>query len=108
MSEQYRMSIGGKSVATDDYQNILNPADLSEVVGQVPMGTEAHLNSAIAAAQTAYSSWRHSSDAERSEACQTIAEVATENAEELALLLTREQGKPLNGMGSRFEMGGCA
>ncbi len=108
MSEQYRMSIGGKSVATDNYQNILNPADLSEVVGQVPMGTEAHLNSAIAAAQTAYSSWRHSSDAERSEACQTIAQVATENAEELALLLTREQGKPLNGMGSRFEMGGCA
>ena len=29
-----------------------------------------------------------------------------EHADELARLLTQEQGKPLNGMGSRFELGG--
>ena len=32
---------------------------------------------------------------------------SADNAEELARLLTLEQGKPLNGLGSRFEMGGA-
>jgi len=31
-----------------------------------------------------------------------------EHSEELALLLTKEQGKPLNGLGSRWELGGAA
>ncbi|MBL4612284.1 MAG: aldehyde dehydrogenase family protein, partial [Emcibacter sp.] len=30
-----------------------------------------------------------------------------DNADELSKLLTEEQGKPLNGLGSRFELGGC-
>lgn len=29
------------------------------------------------------------------------------HAEELALLVTQEQGKPLNSLGSRWEMGGA-
>ena len=41
------------------------------------------------------------------EACQAIAKVVTDNAEELAVLLTKEQGKPLGGLGSNFELGGC-
>jgi len=46
-------------------------------------------------------------DAERAEACRRIAATIEAHAEELARLLTEEQGKPLNGLGSRFEIGGA-
>ncbi len=107
MTQQYEMTIGGESVTADSYADILNPANTEEVVGQAPVGTGKHLDKAIAAARKAFESWRHSSEEERAEACQAIAKVVTDNAEELAILLTKEQGKPLGGLGSNFELGGC-
>lgn len=107
MTQQYEMTIGGESVTADSYTDILNPANTEEVVGQAPVGTSEHLDKAIAAARKAFESWRHSSEEERAEACQAIAKVVTDNAEELAILLTKEQGKPLGGLGSNFELGGC-
>ncbi len=101
------MTIGGKKITADSYTDILNPANTDEVVGQAPVGTSKHLDQAIAAARKAFESWRHSSEEERAEACQAIAKVVTDNAEELAVLLTKEQGKPLGGLGSNFELGGC-
>ena len=108
MSNKYEMTIGGKTVVADDYSEIRNPANTEEVVGQVPVGTAAHLNHAVDAASAAFQSWKNSSDQDRIDACNAIANVCTDNAEELAVLLTREQGKPLGGMGSQFEMGGSA
>lgn len=108
MSKKYDMTIGGETVSADSYVEIRNPANTEEVVGQAPVGTKEHLDKAIAAAEKAYQSWRHSSEEERVNACNAIAGVCTEHAEELAVLLTREQGKPLGGIGSKFEMGGCA
>ncbi|MEM7502804.1 MAG: aldehyde dehydrogenase family protein [Pseudomonadota bacterium] len=107
MSQKYSMSINGESVAADSYVDVKNPANTQEVVGECPVASSAQLDKAIASAKTAFGSWRHSSDAERVEACQAIAKVCEDNAEELATLLTKEQGKPLNGLGSRFEMGGA-
>lgn len=107
MKNKYDMTIGGETVGADDYVEIRNPANTDEVVGLAPVGGAEHLEKAIAAAEKAYSSWRHSSDADRAGACETVAKVVNQNAEDLAVLLTKEQGKPLNGMGSRFEMGGC-
>ena len=107
MTQKYDMTIGGDKVAADSYTEIRNPANTDEVVGQAPVGTKEHLDKAIAAARKAFGSWRHSSEDQRAEACQAIAKVVTENAEELAVLLTKEQGKPLGGLGSNFELGGC-
>ncbi|MCH8072502.1 MAG: aldehyde dehydrogenase family protein [Proteobacteria bacterium] len=107
MTQKYEMTIGGETVTADSYTDILNPANTDEVVGQAPVGTSEHLDKAIAAARKAFESWRHSSEEERAEACQAIAKVVTDNAEELAVLLTKEQGKPLGGLGSNFELGGC-
>jgi len=107
MTQKYEMTIGGETVTADSYTDIQNPANTDEVVGQAPVGTSEHLDKAIAAARKAFESWRHSSEEERAEACQAIAKVVTDNAEELAVLLTKEQGKPLGGLGSNFELGGC-
>ena len=107
MTQKYEMTIGGETVTADAYIDIHNPANTGEVVGQAPVGTKDHLDQAITAARKAFESWRHSSEEERAEACQAIAKVVTDNAEELAVLLTKEQGKPLGGLGSKFELGGC-
>jgi len=107
MTQKYDMTIGGQTVTTDAYTEIRNPANTDEVVGQAPVGTRDHLDQAIAAARKAFESWRYSSEEARAEACQAIAKVVTDNAEELAVLLTKEQGKPLGGLGSNFELGGC-
>ena len=108
MSKKYEMTIGGKTVSADSYVDVRNPANTEEVVGQAPVGTKEHLDQAVAAAAKAYESWRYSSDEERVNACNAIAGVCTEHAEELATLLTKEQGKPLGGLGSNFELGGAA
>lgn len=107
MSKKYEMTIGGETVTADSYTDIRNPANTEEVVGQAPVGTKAHLDQAVDAASKAFESWRYSSDKDRVDACNAIAQVCTDNAEELAVLLTKEQGKPLGGLGSQFEMGGC-
>lgn len=108
MISKYEMTIGGKSVAANSYVDIHNPAHTRQVVGQAPQATAMHLDLAVDAARNAFEIWRHVSDVDRSAACQAISKVISENAEELAELLTKEQGKPLNGLGSRFEIGGCA
>ncbi|WP_163094562.1 aldehyde dehydrogenase family protein, partial [Acinetobacter baumannii] len=54
-----------------------------------------------------FETWRLVPDAERADACRRIAAAIETHAEELAGLLTEEQGKSLNGLGSRFEIGGA-
>lgn len=107
MSRQYSMTIGGEAVGADRYQDILNPAT-RQVVGQSPMAKTSDLDRAVAAAERAFGSWRAASEERRQEACRAIAAVVTEHAAELSVLLTQEQGKPLKGLGSEFELGGCA
>lgn len=86
---------------------VLNPAT-GEVVGEAPNAVAADLDRAVAAARAAQPGWAALPDERRAEACGAIAAMLESNAEELARLLTLEQGKPLNGLGSRWELGGAA
>lgn len=108
MSRKYDMTIDGRRVPAEHYREIRNPANLDDVVGLAPIGTREQLEQAVSAARRAFESWRHSSDAEREEACRTIAQLVGDNAAELAVLLTKEQGKPLKGLGAEYEVGGCS
>ena len=104
--EPYRLIIDGKKVPTKQCYEVLNPAT-EQVAGLAPLGTEKDLKEAIRAAKIAYKSWRNETHRKRQTACRKIAEKLEQQAEEIALLLTAEQGKPLNGMGSRWEVGGA-
>ncbi len=104
--ERYDLIIGGEKVRTSESLEIRDPAT-GEVVGESPIATKAELDRAVAAAREAYKSWSQSTDEEREKAVNRIADKLHEHLEELAQLLTREQGKPLNGMGSRFEIHGA-
>ena len=103
----YKLLIDGAGVATEASFPVTNPAT-EEVVAQCPFATRQQLNDAVKAANRAFQGWSQTPDAERADACQKIAAVITEHADELATLLTQEQGKPLTGAGSRFELGGAA
>lgn len=104
----YDMTIGGRPVSGAGYADIVNPADGEEIVGRAAVGTAEDLDRAVAAATGAFASWSGTSDEERRGACVRIAEVIAAHAGELAELITREQGKPLKGAGSEFEVGGCS
>ena len=102
----FSMTINGQPVSAADQFDVKNPAT-GDTVGRAPNSSKDHLDQAVAAAQAAFSTWSQTSDAVRVQACQDIAAKIGEHAEELAQLLTLEQGKPLNGLGSRFEIGGA-
>lgn len=106
MAKRYDLVIDGEKVATSEHFEIRDPGT-GEVVGESPIATREDLDRAVAAARHAYKSWSMSSDQERKDAVNRVADAIHANMEELAELLTREQGKPLNGLGSRFELHGA-
>jgi len=103
---KYSLFIGGESVNTDAHADILNPST-GETVGAMPLATPGDLDRAVAAATAAFHAWSRTTEEERKAACRAVAEKISANAEDLARLLTLEQGKPLGGLGSRFEIGGA-
>ena len=60
------------------------------------------------AARSAQPGWADLGHEERSRLLRQAANEVEAHAEELALIISREQGKPLNGAGARFEAAGCA
>jgi len=103
---RWSLFIGGRQVEAESFQDVINPST-GGVVGAMPVATAADLDAAVAAASSAFLKWRDAADTERAEACRAVARTIEANSEELARLLTLEQGKPLNGLGSRFEIGGA-
>ncbi|GAA2001902.1 aldehyde dehydrogenase family protein [Microbacterium ulmi] len=78
-----------------------------ETIGYAPVHTIADLDAAVAAARAAQPAWNALGHAERSRILNEIADDIEADAEELAVLLSREQGKPLDGPNARFEVGAC-
>ena len=102
----FHLVINGKRVSTEQSFEVLNPAN-EKVAGLAPLAGKKDLDDAVQVAQTAFKKWREVPESERQTACLEIASKIEENAEELAHILTAEQGKPLNGLGSRWEIGGA-
>ncbi|AKK03691.1 aldehyde dehydrogenase family protein [Corynebacterium epidermidicanis] len=95
------------SVSTESGQEIFNPAT-GESLGFCPVGTAADVDAAVATARKAQREFAKLSHEQRSELLMKAADAVEANAEALAELLSREQGKPLNGPNARFEVGACA
>ncbi|QZY51652.1 aldehyde dehydrogenase family protein [Leucobacter tenebrionis] len=94
-------------VATDgETRDSVNPAT-DEVIGKVQKQSIEDLEAAIDKAEAAQPAWAALSDEERSAYLHRAADKIEASSEALAELLSREQGKPLNGPNARFEVGGC-
>ena len=88
--------IDGQWLAADDGSRIdvHNPAT-GEAVGHVPRMGEAETQRAIAAAERAFTLWKQQTAEARARLLQRWFELMMENQEDLALIMTSEQGKPL-------------
>ena len=93
MSE-FKLLIGGQMVDGASSMPVLNPAS-EEVLAQCPRASKGQLDQAVAAAKAAFPAWSAKPIAERKKALLAMAEAIEKNANELARLLTQEQGKPI-------------
>ncbi len=73
---------------------VLNPAT-GETIGQCAVATTADLDEALAAAARAFPAWRKVSAFERGKLMRKAADLLRSRADEIARIMTQEQGKPL-------------
>lgn len=86
---------------------IKDPAT-GEVIGRVAFGTPGDVAAAVDMAAKAQPGWAALDDQERCAALMRAADAIDAHAEELAYVVSREQGKTMNGLGARYEAAGCA
>src|SRR3954462_10124600 len=85
----------GPSASGQTFEN-RNPADTSDLIGVYQQSNAADVDAAIAAAATAYESWRLVPAPLRAEVLFKAAQIIVARKEELAREMTREMGKVLN------------
>lgn len=90
----YPMLIGGKLVKGDNTLKVVNPAT-EEVFATAARASVDQAGEAVAAAKAAFPAWSRTPIEKRQAVVVKIADAIRDNAEELARLLTSEQGKPL-------------
>jgi len=95
------------STQVGDRREITDPAT-GELVGHAPVHTVEDLDRAVARAKAAQPAWAALGHERRSELLMQAADAIDAEAEALAHVLSREQGKPLNGPNARFEVGAAS
>jgi acyl-CoA reductase-like NAD-dependent aldehyde dehydrogenase len=91
--EPFRLLINGQLVPGASTMDVLNPAT-EQVVATCPRADEAQLEAAVQAARAAFPAWSQLDMAARRQKLMAIADGLEARAEEIAGLLTAEQGKP--------------
>jgi succinate-semialdehyde dehydrogenase/glutarate-semialdehyde dehydrogenase len=88
--------IGGAWVQADSGRTleVRNPAN-GELIGEVPAMGAAETRRAIEAAHSAQKKWRAMTAKERQKPLRRLFDLMMENQEDLAVIMTSEQGKPL-------------
>ena len=88
--------VGGQWVQADSGKTfaVRNPAT-GEVIGEVPAMGAAETRRAIEAAQAAFPAWRALLAKERSAILRRLFDLMVANTDDLAAIMTAEQGKPL-------------
>ncbi|WP_211659338.1 aldehyde dehydrogenase family protein [Paracoccus indicus] len=84
--------------ASDSARSVIeveNPAD-ETIIGTIPDGTPEDADRAVAAAMRAQPAWAALPAIERGRAVRRLAAKIADRAEDLARLITREQGKPIS------------
>ncbi|HEC09387.1 MAG TPA: aldehyde dehydrogenase family protein, partial [Acidimicrobiales bacterium] len=103
---EYPMIINGEGVTGDAWLTVVNPAT-GEDLGRVPAAGADDVAAAMASARCAQRDWAAVPDTDRCALLMQAADVLEANAGPLAELITAEQGKPLGGPGSMFEVEGA-
>ena len=91
-----KLFIGGEWVeaAAGGTLPVVNPAT-GQTIGTVAHARKADLDRALAAADAAFATWKVTSPLERSRLMRRAADILRERADDIAAIMTAEQGKPL-------------
>jgi len=83
-----------KNSLSKETLEIINPAT-EEVIGKVSHARKEDLDLALKAADNAFNEWKHVSAYDRSKILRKAADIVRSRADQIATLMTLEQGKPL-------------
>jgi malonate-semialdehyde dehydrogenase (acetylating) / methylmalonate-semialdehyde dehydrogenase len=88
--------IGGRWVEAEGAEtlDVVNPAN-GEILGEVPLSTQAHVDAAVQAARAAFPEWRATPPLERARKCFDLKYLLEEARDELAMLVTTDNGKTI-------------
>ncbi|PSS45370.1 aldehyde dehydrogenase [Arthrobacter woluwensis] len=104
--EQYEELLN--AVQAGDGRREIRDVATGEVIGRAPVEDVEDLEAAISRATAAQPAWDALGHEERSRLLHAAADAVEAHGEALARLLSREQGKPLDGPNARFEVGACS
>ncbi|MSQ55698.1 MAG: NAD-dependent succinate-semialdehyde dehydrogenase [Betaproteobacteria bacterium] len=90
---ELKLRIGGEWRRRDG-QPVINPHDES-VLGTVPHATRADLDDALAAAEKGFKTWRAMGPQKRADIIQKAVNLIRQRADQIAVSMTLEQGKPI-------------
>src|SRR6185295_12114103 len=95
--DTYRNFINGQWVesASSKTVNNINPANTEDIIGTVKQATRDEARSAVESAAAAFPNWRSMPAPARGKIVARAARLLEEHKEELATILTREEGKTL-------------
>ena len=101
----YRSFINGKWIDTASGKSIpnINPANTNDIIGTAQLCTREEAKSAVEAAYNAFKGWKNTPAPARGRIIAKMARLMEEHKEELAQILTREEGKTI--AESRGELG---
>jgi methylmalonic acid semialdehyde dehydrogenase len=93
----YRNFINGQWIesASEKTVNNVNPANFNDVLGIVKLSTRAEARQAVEAAFNSFKDWKNTPAPTRGRIVAKAARLLEDNKEELAQILTREEGKTL-------------
>ncbi|WP_406873186.1 NAD-dependent succinate-semialdehyde dehydrogenase [Aminobacter sp. P9b] len=96
MYPDVKLFIDGKWTAAEGGNtiDIYNPAT-NEVIGKVASAGKGDLDRALAAAERGFKAWRKVSPFDRAKVLRRAAELMRERVDQIATLMTQEQGKPI-------------
>jgi malonate-semialdehyde dehydrogenase (acetylating)/methylmalonate-semialdehyde dehydrogenase len=91
-----KILVDGKFVEsqTQEWHDVVNPAT-QEVLAQVPFATDSEIAAAVAAAKTAYKTWKNTPLAARARIMLKLQALIREHMSRIAVTLSAEQGKTI-------------
>lgn len=96
--------INGEWIGAGKTFEVINPAD-STSIGKVPSLGSVDIEHVIVSAVDGYREWRQKSAKTRSDILKTWGKLILDNKDDLAIIMTSEQGKPLSEAVSEVESG---
>lgn len=94
MTDKYKMLINGDWIESSDHFDVFNPAT-EEVIASVATAAKQDVDVAVSAAYAAFGSWKKTPVDGKADYMHQAAAKILQHKDEIARLLTREQGKPL-------------